>query len=201
MRVLFFRSSFLMPCLGLVMLVSCDAPVKTDPKTEAPTPAPPAEAPPVQTPTVVEAIQETEKPAEAAAEEPAPSLPLSPYLDVLENEAEKTITISGAISSQYQARDLYEGLSRNFPEMEVIRELKVDAQIPEVAWGNRVIDLLAPFIQTTEDAHFRYDKGVTLLAGTVGNKAHIRTLSEMTASIMEGPDARDIANKLKVKGE
>ncbi len=119
-------------------------------------------------------------------------------LDVREDEAAKEIRVSGRISSTYQKDDLMSGLKGAFGYMTIVDELEVDRQLPEVTWGNRVNDFLLPFLDVAKDAHFQYDKGVTLIEGTVKERKQINQIGNMAVYVMEAADSRGISNRVKV---
>lgn len=175
--------------------VACQKPVKTasneplkpaDPiaKTEtAPTEAPPAPAPPAADPT----------PAPAPATDAA--LPTKPTLEV--KEVGDTITISGTLSSRYQAADIVNGITARFPDAKVIDNLKVNSDLDELRWANRVNDLLMPFLFHVDEARFYYEDGVTHLEGNVKESKLIHQVQELTIQVMNDTDAKDIKNRLK----
>ena len=178
---------------ALMVAVSCDAPVKMpappqQPQVESPPPAP--TPPPVAAAPTLPAVS---PPVQAPAPEPA--IPEGPILEV--REEGKKITISGWISSQFQAADIVKGITYSFPEGEIVNELQTDSRIPEVRWGNRVMDLILPLLGNVEDARFYYKDGVTHLEGTVKEAGMITQFQTFTTNVMSDSDARDIENRLK----
>lgn len=174
---------------ALMVAVSCDAPVKMpappqQPQVESPPPAP--TSPPV-------AAAPT-PPAVPPSPAPEPEIPEGPILEV--REEGKKITISGWISSRFQAADIVNGITNNFPEGEIVNELQTDSRIPEVRWGNRAMDLILPLLGNVEDARFYYKDGVTHLEGTVKEAGMIAEFQKMTTYVMSDSDARDIENRL-----
>ncbi len=187
---------FLLPVIAGIF-VSCEKPVKTASNE------PPKQADPVAKAETAPAIKEpaVETPAAPKPGDPPPTpvtepaLPNKPTLEV--KEADNTITVSGTLSSRFQAADIVNGIAAAFPEVKVIDELKVNPEIDEVRWANRVNELLMPFLFHVDDARFFYEDGVTYLEGNVKESKLILQVQELTISVMNDTDARDIKNRLK----
>ncbi len=200
MSVDIFR--FSLPCLLapaiLVTFVSCEDPVNVSTAPSAPETRPAADpAPtPAATPTEPAPASPPETPPPAPAEPPAPLIAI---VDVLEDETAKKITLSGQVSSRYQIQDLVERFTYEFPDYEIIHELKHEPELQDLNWMNRADDYLIPFLQSVENAHFHYQEGVTRLEGTVETQAHVNLHSKMVIEILSDTDSRSLENLLKAK--
>ena len=135
----------------------------------------------------------------AAPEAEAPPAPSGPALEVREDEAAGKIFLAGTISSKYQKEDLVRNLATTFGSMEIVDELSVDRTVTEVVWGNRIGDLLLPFLESAENARFHYEEGVTTLQGTVEKANLVGRIGSLGVNVMEAPDARGFNNEVKAK--
>lgn len=181
---------FLALFLSVCLVASCqrsEEAVETTPETE-----PAAEA-------VAESPPETAEAPEMKPEPETPPAPSGPVLEVREDEAAGKIFLSGTISSKYQKEDLIRDLGTTFASMEIVDELSVDKAVTEVVWGNRIGDLLLPFLQSAENARFHYAEGVTTLQGTVEKGNLIGRIGSLGINVMEAPDALGFKNEVKAK--
>ncbi|MCB1229406.1 MAG: hypothetical protein KDN19_04030 [Verrucomicrobiae bacterium] len=142
------------------------------------------------------------KQTEPATPEAAPEVvidPLGTVVDVIENEVEKKITVSGQISSRIQTQNLISKIQSELPDFDVVDEMKIEPRLTSMLWANRVPELIVPLLVEIENAHFRYEKGVTLLDGTSKDPNVARALSRLGVGVMESLDSKSLKNQIKVQ--
>ncbi|MCB1203227.1 MAG: hypothetical protein KDN18_03125 [Verrucomicrobiae bacterium] len=139
----------------------------------------------------------TSKAADQAPQD-APVEEKEPDLSVTMKEGK--ILISGAMRSRLQVERIVETLTREFPDLTVESDLKVDTDRIPVGWGNRIADgLLVPYFQRIKNPGISYHDTVVKLEGTASSLPELRMVSEVTVEMFSGGNTSNIDNQLSVE--
>lgn len=151
----------------------------------APAPGAPATSPPPP------AVRTADVPREA---EPEPA-PADPELYVAIEEGR--LIVRGALTSRIQQERILETLQREFPDLAVEKDLRLEYHRHPVAWGNRVADpFLVQYLKMVDSPKVTYKDGIVTLRGKLKNKANLVPLSELAIDTFAGDRTRDLVNHL-----
>lgn len=111
----------------------------------------------------------------------------------------KQILLSGALKSRLQVERINETLKREFPDLELKSDLKIESHRIPVGWGNRVDQFIVPYLQRVGNGRLAYKDTIVTLEGTVKSEGEIRMISESAIETFSGSTTTDIDNQLKVE--
>lgn len=162
-----------------LLLASCEEPSQRQAAESA------AETPPPATASVPDA---------PAADEPEPE-PAEPELHVaIENGR---LIVKGALTSRIQQERILETLEREFPDLIIEKDLKLEYHRHPVAWGNRVADpFLVRYLKEVSSPKVTYRDGIVTLEGKPKGGTNVQSLTEMAIETFSGDRTRDLVNHL-----
>ncbi len=191
MKTIPLRRIVLLSGLATV-LWSCEEPRLATPKTVeetvkevAQSPAPAIQEAPVAVP-----------PATPAPAEPAPDLPRAEPELYISIEGDRLI-VRGALASRIQQERILETLEREFPDLKIEKDLRLEYHRIPVGWGNRVASpFLVYYLKEVDSPKVSYEDGIVTLDGKAKKGANVRLLTEMAIETFSGDTTRDLVNHL-----
>lgn len=135
-------------------------------------------------------------PAAPAPEEPAPDLPRAEPELYVAIEGDRLI-VRGALTSRIQQERILETLEREFPDLKIEKDLKLEYHRIPVGWGNRVADpFLVRYLKEVDSPKVSYEDGIVTLDGKAKKGVNVKSLTEMAIETFSGDTTRDLVNHL-----
>ena len=90
-----------------------------------------------------------------------------------------------------------ETLEREFPDLKIEKDLRLEYHRIPVGWGNRVASpFLVYYLKEVDSPKVSYEDGIVTLDGKAKKGANVRLLTEMAIETFSGDTTRDLVNHL-----
>lgn len=132
-----------------------------------------------------------------------PEAPKEPELPEFEISRDGgRIVVSGALRSPLQVERILADLRREFPDLEIESDLKVEYHRVAVGWPNRVSAVfLIDYLQSIESPSVAYRGGTVVLEGRAPDSKTHRELSEIAVETFADASTDNLENRIVVAEE